>query len=78
MATVINTPGTQTDSSSGMALIVGVFAAIVLIVAFFVFALPLIRNGGAPQSAPGININAEIPLPEGSGGANTNPTPNSQ
>lgn len=59
MATIIRNEGVDSESSS-MGLILGVLLAIVLIVLFFVYALPALR---APQgnANPGINVDVDLP-----------------
>ena len=61
MTTIINTPP-QGDSSSdsGTGLIVGVLVAIVLIVLFFIYALPAIRASLTPQNGS-IDVNVKLP-----------------
>ncbi|KKR32333.1 MAG: hypothetical protein UT65_C0003G0019 [Parcubacteria group bacterium GW2011_GWF2_39_8b] len=57
MTTIVNNPGASGSGDSGAGLIIGVIIAIVLIVLFFVYALPAIRerNNGTT------NINIEVP-----------------
>lgn len=69
MATIVNTPaGTSNDSSAGI--IIGVIIALVLIVLFFVYGLPYLRDGVRESSSPSTNINVDLPLP-----TLTNPQP---
>ncbi len=67
MATVINNPGNGGREDSGIGMIIGVLVVIVLIVLFFVYGLPAIRNN---QTAPN-DINVDVDLP---GGDNTGGT----
>lgn len=48
MTTIINTPGNTEDS--GIAIIIGVLVAIIVITLFFLYGLPAIR-GTSPQSS---------------------------
>lgn len=65
MTTVIKNGGESESSSVGM--ILGVLLAIVLVVLFFVYALPALRGGTA---APGNNldVNVDLPSPGGASG----------
>ena len=54
MATVINNPSGNGESS-GVGVIIGVIVAIILIVLFFVYGLPALRGGS------GTNINVDLP-----------------
>lgn len=61
MTTVINNPG-DGDSSSAMGVIVGIIVVIILGALFFMYALPAIRGGAAPQDDSGsLNINVDLP-----------------
>jgi hypothetical protein len=63
MATVVNNPGTTSDSGSG----VGVIAVVVLVIVallFFVYGLPALRTGGgvpAPNNNSGGTTNVNLP-----------------
>lgn len=60
MTTIINTPGTNDNGSSG--LIAGIIIAVVIIALFFLYGLPAIRQNSAPAPKdPGINIDVTIP-----------------
>jgi hypothetical protein len=64
MATIVNNPGTTEDSSAGV--VIGVVIALLIIVLFFAFALPYIRNNGVTPGVPntGSNdstVNVELP-----------------
>jgi len=63
MTTIVNTPRGE-SSDSGLGLILGVIIAIALVVLFFVYGLPALRQGG--NNGGGTNIN--VTLPEGAGG----------
>jgi hypothetical protein len=72
MTTVIKNNGSDADSSGGVGLILGVLLAIVLIVLFFVYALPALR---APGPADNGGINVDVDLPGGGGGTGGSPAP---
>ena len=57
MTTIINK---GSGESSGAGLVIGVIIGVVLIALFFIFALPALRNNGAPAGGSA-NINVEIP-----------------
>lgn len=61
MATVINNPSGGDDSSVGV--IVGIVAIVLLVILFFVYALPAIRgtNASAPAQTSGAQINVTLP-----------------
>jgi len=61
MTTIVNTPPNSESSSSGAGIVIGVIASFVLVVLFFIFALPAIRANMAPKS-DNININIELPV----------------
>ena len=60
MATIINNPGGG-EKSSVVGIIVGVVIALVIIILFFMYGLPALRNRGTESTAPGANINVELP-----------------
>lgn len=63
MTTIINTPTTgNDDSSSGLALIIGIVLVLVLGGLFLYYILPSLRND-VPQSQPNTEINVELPTP---------------
>ncbi len=67
MTTIVNTPrGESTDSSLGM--ILGVIIAIALVVLFFVYGLPALRQGSQPSEG-GTNINVSVPGSTGGTGS---------
>lgn len=55
MATIVNNPGNG-DSGSGMGMIVAVIVLLAVVLLFFVYGLPAIRQAGSPQ----INVPSEI------------------
>jgi hypothetical protein len=63
MATIVNNPGTTEDSSAGV--VIGVVIALLIIVLFFAFALPYIRNNGVTPGVPNTGsdstVNVELP-----------------
>lgn len=54
MTTVINNPG-GADSDSGMSMMVGVVLLLVVVFLFFVYGLPVLRQGVSNNSQPQIN-----------------------
>jgi flagellar biogenesis protein FliO len=70
MATIINNPD-GSGEGSGVGMIVGVLVAIILIVLFFVYGLPALRGGAAPQNN-GLDVN--VSLPGGNGGGTSGGT----
>ncbi len=76
MATIINNPqDTRTSDDAGVGLIVGALIAIALLVLFFVYGLPALRNqnNAAQTTQPGTNINVTLP-----GSASQPSTPSSK
>ncbi len=73
MATIVNNPsGTSEDSSAGV--VIGIVIALLIIVLFFAFALPYIRNTtpGVPNTGStdgGASANIDISLPSGNSGS---------
>jgi hypothetical protein len=65
MATVINNPG-GSEESSGLGMMIGVILAVLVIILFFVYGLPAIRNSNAPSQPNDINV--DVDLPSGGGG----------
>ncbi|TAK57759.1 hypothetical protein EPO17_01170 [Patescibacteria group bacterium] len=61
MTTIINTPPPREDMDSGVGIIIGVLVAIVLIVLFFVYALPAIQNNQAQKPDNTIDVNIKVP-----------------
>ncbi len=60
MTTIVNTPrGESTDSSLG--LILGVIIAIALVVLFFVYGLPALRQGQSQPNGGNTDINVTLP-----------------
>jgi hypothetical protein len=73
MATIIKNSG-DAEGSGAMGLVLGVLLAIVLIVLFFVYALPALR-APAPADNGGVNVNVDLPTSGDNGG--TTPAPSS-
>ncbi len=59
MATIINTPGTQSESGSGVGVVVGVILAIVVLALLAVYGIPALR-GTAPQNGTNIQVPDKI------------------
>lgn len=62
MTTIVNTPAPSNDQSGGgMGMVFGVIALAAVVIIFFVYGLPAIKNVGTPQinipSAIDVNIN---------------------
>lgn len=66
MATIVNTPNTDSGSGAGWAVAV-VILLVVLLAAYFGFA----RWGGGHKAAPSANINVTLPSGGGSGGGSS-------
>ncbi len=56
MATIINNPPSNNNSSGPMGMIIGIIVLIVLVYLGYVYGLPVIRQMGTPQ----INIPSKI------------------
>ncbi len=67
MTTVINNPG---ESDNGLGWVVGVVLVVILLVVFFVYALPAIQKNGTDDNG-GATIKVELPSNDNSGGSNT-------
>ena len=64
MATIVNNPGTTTDSGSGMGFVLGVLLLLLVAFLFFVYGLPAIsRTMSTPQiNVPGtVDVNVNTP-----------------
>ena len=61
MTTIINTPPTVENSDSGAGIVIGVVVALIVVVLFFVYALPAIRGSATPTSA---NLNVSVTIPK--------------
>ncbi len=48
MATIVNTPA-PVDSSGGSGMIIGFILLLVLLVVFFIYGLPVLRQSTSPQ-----------------------------
>ena len=70
MATIINTPTNRDSADSSLGMILGVIIAIALVVLFFVYGLPALRQGSGNQPG-GANINVTLPSGGGSGSGST-------
>lgn len=66
MNTVINNPNSSGESS-WVGMTIGIILAIILIVLFFVYALPALRNNA--DNDGGINLNVDLPNYDNNGGA---------
>jgi len=62
MATIVNTPAQgNTDSGSGMGMVVGAILLIVFLFVFFVYGLPVIRSSmGRGTTTPQVNVPEKI------------------
>jgi len=61
MATIVNTPAQgNSDSGSGMGMVVGAILLIAFLFVAFVYGLPLIRNSMGGGTAPQINVPGQI------------------
>lgn len=73
MATIINNPSGTEDSSAGV--VIGILAAIVLVILFIMFVWPSI-SGRTPAptdtSTPGASTNINVELPPATPGAGSN------
>jgi hypothetical protein len=68
MATVINNPADQTDSTNSVGTLMIVLVVGVLLVLFFAYALPLLRNSSnnrvnTPSNGGSVNIDIPNPAP---------------
>ncbi|MDQ5957975.1 MAG: hypothetical protein QG665_316 [Patescibacteria group bacterium] len=63
MTTIINTPPTGDSADSGMGLVLGIVLALILVVLFFVHALPALRDNTPPKT-DNIDINVQVPADE--------------
>lgn len=70
MTTIINTPPAVESSDSGLGIVFGVILAILIVVLFLVYGLPMIRNSNPPAANGGINVNVQLPTD------NKTPAPN--
>jgi hypothetical protein len=64
MPTIINNPNGGESSDSFVSTIVGIFILLVLIVLFFVYALPAIRNSNTTVEQPkndSLDVNVNLP-----------------
>ena len=68
MATIVNTPPAQDNSSSSMGFIFAILLLLLVGFLFFTYGLPALRNA---TSAPQINIPSEVDINVNEGGENT-------
>lgn len=64
MATIVNTPGSTTDSSGGMGFVLGVLLLLLVAFLFFVYGLPAIQQSmsGPSVQVPGqVDVNLNTP-----------------
>jgi hypothetical protein len=64
MATVVNNPGTTTDSGGGMGFLLGVILHIVFAILFFLYGLPYLTQSmqGPQVNVPGqVDVNVNTP-----------------
>jgi len=64
MATIVNTPGSTTDSSGGMGFVLGVLLLLLVAFLFFVYGLPAISRSvsGPSIQVPGqVDVNVNTP-----------------
>lgn len=68
MPTVINNPGNREDSSGAVGMLVGLIILVIVLVLFFLYGLPMIRNSNPPaQEAPktdSLDIKVTVPKTE--------------
>ncbi len=67
MATVVNNPAPQENTGSGMGMLFGAIIFLVVLVLFFIYGLPALRNigGGTQISVPEqIDVNVSAPAQE--------------
>jgi hypothetical protein len=65
MTTVINNPGNGDDSSGVAGMIIGVVVLMLIGALFFIYGLPLIRNGINNTPSKSIDINVKLPVDSG-------------
>lgn len=73
MTNIVNTPPAGNDSGSGVGIILGVLVALIIVVLFFVYGLPALRQGASPDNSSGA-IDVNVKLPDNSGTPTPNPT----
>ncbi|MEK7136290.1 MAG: hypothetical protein AAB821_01735 [Patescibacteria group bacterium] len=66
MTTIVNTPPTGESSDSGTGVVVGILLVLVLVILFFVYGLPALRNDTppTPPKTDKIDINVQVPADE--------------
>lgn len=62
MATIVNNPPANTDTSGGNGFLVGIILLIAFVVLFIFYGLPLLNNsaGGGQSAAPQVNVPGKI------------------
>lgn len=60
MTTIINTPPSVDSADSGLGLVLGIIVAIMILVLFFIYGLPYIRDNSTPKN-DSINVNVQLP-----------------
>lgn len=63
MTTIINTPGSNSDDSSGVAMIFGIIVLLVLGALFYVYALPQLRSDTKESTTTEIKVELPAPTP---------------
>lgn len=76
MATIINNPSGTTAEDSSVGVVVGLIVAVILVVLFFMFAWPAIRNNGAytpagSEAPAGASANINLTVPGTDSGSNS-------
>lgn len=66
MATVVNNPGTNSDSAGASGMLIGVVLVIAVLLLFWIFGLPYFSGNGASNTQPTtIENNMQPPADEG-------------
>lgn len=60
MATVVNNPAPQENTGSGMGMLFGAIIFLVVLVLFFVYGLPALRNAGSGGGGTQISVPEQI------------------
>lgn len=64
MATIVNTPGTNSDSSGSNGLLIGVVLVLVMILLFLFVGVPYFRGSGNGGETPQTNVENNVLAPE--------------
>lgn len=75
MATIVNTPGTTSESSSMNGVLIGIILIFALMLLFWIFGMPYVGRSGAPTTNVENNVQApEVPeqVPAQTGDTNIN------